>query len=117
MRGVMNGKEWSSKQVKAIKLYAQGKTGVEVSEAIGVIPGTLSRWRRNPQFIEAIIDEAKMALKADIPTLYRSAVKNAEKGSAAHLRIIIEHLDNLEKAKKNTGSITFTWEADEPDQD
>lgn len=117
MRGTLNGNNWSTEQIHAIELFADGKNCKEVAEEVGVIPGTISRWRRNPQFIEAIIDAAKIRLRGELPELYSVAVSKAKAGSHPHLRIILDHLDNLEKSRRSTGELTFTWDIDEHDQD
>ena len=99
------------KQLQAIDLYAIGMKGTDIAEQVGVIPGTLSRWRQDPEFMEAINNKAKACLKDSLPAIYQTLISKAKSGSYPHARLILDHLDNLQKniAETSDQTLTFTW--------
>lgn len=103
--------KFTKKHLEAIELFAQGKKGTEVSDEIDVIPGTLSRWKQDPEFVQAIYLRAKDLLKDALPEIYKALVVKATAGSYPHARLILDHLDNLEKnaLQSTEQSLTFTW--------
>jgi cob(I)alamin adenosyltransferase len=114
-RGACVGNNWTNQQLKAIELFATGHYKCsEVAKMAGVCNETISKWRSNYQFIEAIIKRSREELKAALPDLYQIGLKEAKNGSSAHLRILLEHIEKLEElGKKTPGRITFTWTEDE----
>ena len=115
LRGVTVGNNFSPKQLEAIELFATGEhTCSAIAAKIEVTPGTISSWRKNPQFIDAIIDAARGILKEAIPSLYKLGLKSALDGDLGYFKTIIEHIDKLEehRALKSSRTITFTWEKD-----
>jgi len=111
--GVLTGNDFSPRQLEAIELFATGKYNCTmVAEKVGVSKETISKWRRNDQFKEAIYTSAKVALRDIVPEIYKVAAQEALKGKFQHIKIILDHLDNLEKSAKtdSMSSITFTWD-------
>ena len=111
--GVEVGKEFSPQQLLAIELFATGKYNcTQVASQVQVSTVTISTWRRNQQFMEAIYNSAKLALRDIVPQIYKVASEEALKGKFQHIKIILDHLDNLDKNTKsdNTSSISFTWD-------
>jgi transposase len=115
MKGTTVGDNFSPDQIEAIELMADGMLCEDVAQRLNVQPCTISRWRRNNQFMEAIVSRAREKLRDKLPTMYRVAANRAEEGSHAHLKIILDHLDNLETlASRNQDyNITFTWKPDD----
>lgn len=111
-RGVTAGNDWSEPQAKAIEMLADGALCKDVAEAVNVNVSTISKWKRNPQFIDAVVSAAKDNLRAELPSMYKAAANKAKAGNHNHLRIILDHLDRLEEMSKQSSekSITFKWE-------
>ncbi len=113
--GALVGNDFSPRQLEAIELFATGKYNcTQVAEEIGVSAQTISKWRRNGQFMDAIYTSAKLALRDIVPQIYKVAADEALKGKFQHIKIILDHLDNLDanSNKDDMNSITFTWETD-----
>lgn len=113
--GTLIGDNFDEKQLLAIDLLAQGYNNTETAEEIKVSVSTISRWKNNSAFLNAIVNKARELLKLELPAIYRSASKNAIKGSAQHTKILLDHLDNLEKQAVDLSgkTITFTWDIKE----
>lgn len=112
------GNNFSLQQLQSIELFATGEYNCgQVAEQVGVTPQTISTWRRNYQYMDAIYQKAKEHLKSQLPEIYKAATKKAKDGSHQHIKIILDHLENLEKmTTKNTqGSFTFTWDIENAD--
>jgi hypothetical protein len=103
------------KQLQAIEFYAQGRKGTEIATELGLCPETLSRWRQDPKFIEAIFNRSRELLKDALPEIYKVLVEKAIAGSYAHAKLILEHLDNVEKnmIQSKEQTISFTWKLDD----
>ena len=111
--GVLVGDNFSPRQLEAIELFAAGTHNcTQVAEHLGVSKQCISKWRRNECFMQAIHDRARAVLRSVLPEIYAAAIKEAKKGNSQHIKIILDHLDNLEKnlKDKQSNSITFTWE-------
>jgi hypothetical protein len=114
--GTEVGTNFSPKQLKAIILFATGKYNcTQVAEQVGVSIQTISTWRRNPNFMDEIYKSAKLALRDILPEIYKVATEEALKGKFQHIKIILDHIDNMEAntKKDNMSSITFTWDNSE----
>jgi len=103
--------KFNFKHIKAIELFALGLKCNEVAKEVDVIPGTISRWRQDPEFMEAINNKAKELLKDALPSIYQTLISKAKSGSYPHARLILDHLDNLQKniAETSDQTLTFTW--------
>ena len=113
--GVLVGKEFSPKQLKAIALFATGEYNCTVvASMVNVSTVTISKWRRNTQFMDAIYTEAKRGLRNMLPELYKVVVQEALSGKSQHLRIILDHVDNLEKQANNSNinGLTISWKSE-----
>jgi len=109
--GVLVGNNFSPKQLKAIELFAEGTHNcLEVSAELKVSNSTVSKWRRNHQFMDAIYDRAKEILREAIPSIYKITKEKAIAGNYQHIKIILEHIDNIDSQRKECNTITFTWE-------
>ena len=109
--GALVGNKFSVRQVKAIGLFAAGTHNcTQVAEEVEVSQATISKWRRNDQFMDAIFDEAKRQLRADLPNIYKVTKDFALKGNYQHIKIILEHLDSLDTHRRDSGTVTFSWD-------
>jgi len=107
------GNTFSPKQLEAIEMFATGEYNcTQVAEIIEVASQTISTWRKNYQFMDAIYKRAKELLKDALPEIYKSTKKKAIEGNPAHIKIILDHIEYLEKvvSEKNQASFTFTWD-------
>jgi hypothetical protein len=107
------GNNFSPQQLEAIELFAIGELNCgEVAQQLGITPQTISTWRKNEQFMDAIYFRTRKLLRDALPEIYKAARNKAKAGNAPHIRILLEHLDNIEKtiSQKNQSSITFTWD-------
>jgi hypothetical protein len=105
------GDQFDEKQLIAIEAFATGSSCTDVATLVGVDVCTISRWRANPCFVRAIVDKAKDDLRLELPEIYKITAKNAKSGSSQHIKIILDHLDNLERlhVDKQQKTISFTW--------
>lgn len=110
-------KPWSRKQLKAIELLAETTElqQKEIACEVGVSETTFRKWKRNPEFIQAVITRSRELVKEALPDIYKSLSNNAKKGEPQHIKIVLDHLEKLEqmREKANEGSITFTWRTPE----
>ena len=113
--GTYVGDNFDKKQLLAIELLADGLKTAETAEQVKVSNSTICRWRKNPSFMNAIVEKAREKLKLELPSIYKAATKNAVKGSPQHIKILIDHIDNLEKKAVDMSekNITFTWDIKE----
>lgn len=109
------GNNFDDKQLLAIDCLAEGMNCTETAEKVGVSLSTVSRWRTNPSFLQAVVDKAREVLKGYLPEIYQAAARNAITGSAQHIKIILDHIDNLEKKVIDSSAkqIVFTWDLNE----
>lgn len=114
--GTHVGNNFDEKQIIAIDLLAQGYNCTKTAELIGMSLSAVTRWRQNPQFLQAVVDKARDYLRAELPGLYKTASSKAVLGSDRHLKIILDHLDNIDKraSEDSSKNITFTWNFNEP---
>ena len=103
---------WNTKQLEAIELLAKGgENNSKVAEAVGVCANTITNWKNNPNFMDAVIDRSRELLKGRLTNIYDALAKKAEEGSYQHIKILLEHLDNLDKHRAlcSASTITFMW--------
>lgn len=111
------GNKFSEKQLLAIELLATGDySHQDAATKVGVCPETISNWKKNYQFIDAIIQSSRELLKSELPTLYNRGMAFAKEGSVGHFNTILDHITKLEASKANTGqTISFSWEVEDED--
>lgn len=112
-RGTTMGSDFSPTQIEAIELFAIGElTCAQVADQLNVSPTTITNWRRNRFFMESVSSRAREILKDSLPNIYSASIKKAKTGDSKHTKILLDHLDNIERTKieKNHAQITFTWD-------
>jgi hypothetical protein len=98
------------KQLKTIELLAIGEmTNVQIAAAVPVNVNTISKWKREPAFMEAVVLRSRELLKENLPEIYLSLTKKSKQGNDRHIKIFLDHIEKLEAAKSTQTSITFTW--------
>jgi len=108
----MKANAFHAKQVWAIDLLAHGHMTIEkIAYEIDVHKDTIMRWRRMPEFNEAVIVRAREVLKDRLPAVYEALLSEAEQGHHQHIKILLDHLDKLEERQAQTdmSTVTFTW--------
>lgn len=112
MRAEPAGDRWTRKQMLAIEYLAAGDETIEdIAEEIGVTRSTIWRWRKNPLFTEAVLVRAREMVKEELPQVYSALRRNARGGDARHIKILLDHVNEIEDRDRgySSGSITFTW--------
>jgi hypothetical protein len=96
---------------QAIELLAQGDKPPEVAVALGITEEALRDWRRKPAFTNAVLARSRQLLKLAMPFLYARMMEQAEAGHAGAQRLILTHLETLEKmeAEKTSEEWKVTW--------
>ncbi len=119
VKGTVIDNNFSPTQLEAIELFAQGILNCsQIAEQLNVSPSTLTNWRRNQYFMEAVVSRSRELLRHALPEIYKVAIDKSVKGDHKHIKILLDHLDNIDKTKieKNHASITFVWDMnDNPD--
>ena len=108
----MAGKDFTDKQLMAIDLLAQGVMQKDIEEQVGVSHTAIWTWKKNPQFMDAVLETARVKLKGQLPDIYTKLAAEALAGNHRHIKILLDHLESLsvDRSKYADTSITFTWE-------
>lgn len=68
-------------QIRAIGLLTAGMSARAAAEAVGVVPGTLTQWKRNPHYraaLEAATVDLAESVRARVPPLVDAAISALE---------------------------------------
>lgn len=104
-------------QLKCIEYMALGSwTQVAIASELEINPMTITRWKKDPKFMHAVVMKSRANLKEDLPAVYNSLSSSSKDGSAQHIKILLDHLESLEKAHSNQASVTFVWKQDDSEQ-
>jgi len=104
--------KWNIKQLKAIEFLAGGgMTLTEIHKKVPVNHDTLWEWRKNPQFIEAILSRSREILREALPRVYKTLADRAARGDPRHIKALLDHMEHLERSGEQYrgGSITVLW--------
>ena len=112
----MGTKDFTDKQLTAIDMLAQGILQKDIQEKLDISHSTIWAWKKDPQFMDAICEQARIKIKDALPTVYETLANKAKEGDYHHIKILLDHLEKLseERSKYAGRSITFTWENDSP---
>ena len=84
---------------QAIELFATNPN-IEVREVarlIGVIPGTISNWRRDPTFAQKIFDRFNVELEARLPNMLLALEREGLAGNVNAIKLMLEYTNKLQK--------------------
>jgi len=70
---------------------------VDVAETVGVHEDTITKWRKDPLFIEAIYDRYMVQFGAELPSVLNAMVREACAGNVQAGRLVLEHSGKLVK--------------------
>lgn len=108
-------RDFTPEQEKAIELLARGGLRLkDIAEEVGCSEKTLYTWRKLPEFMEQVVVRSREIIKEELPDIYQTLTDKCKDGSHHHIKILLDHLADLEqmRAKANQGQITFTWDID-----
>jgi hypothetical protein len=106
-----------AKQAQAIELLALGGyTCEKVAQIVGVHINTISNWRKDPMFMDAVIEQAKRNLYARLPTVLDRLADEAEQGHHQHIQLFLRYLERMEDRASavDERTITFSWRTSAP---
>jgi hypothetical protein len=109
----LNKGTWNTEQQIAIDLLAKGGFSYEeIAQSAKVSTHRVFNWRKDPSFMNAVIERAREILKEELPDIYHCLVSKAKEGDPRHIEIVLKHLEKLEemKTKYAQNSVTFTWD-------
>lgn len=86
--------------IKFMALPQRDKTQGEWAEANGVNQNTLSEWKGQPWYKEALVQEVEKYLGDDLSDIYKSLRKKAKSGDIAAINLYLKQY-NILKADKN----------------
>ena len=84
---------------QAIDLFATNPS-IEVREVarlIGVIPGTISNWKRDPNFAQKIFDRFNVELEARLPNMLLALEREGLAGNVNAIKLMLEYTNKLQK--------------------
>ena len=96
-------KKSNTLQTLAIEYFAlkPSCTCKEVSEKLNIPLRTLSAWRANPDFGEAVYKRAMVEFGLELPAVIKSAFREGKNGNVQAQRLILEHFGKLTKNNVN----------------
>jgi len=103
---------FTPRKTKAVEMLSLGvHTYKEIAAECNITQVTLRRWRKDPEFAKAVLEESRNKLKDKLPSIYNVLSDNALSGSHQHIKLILDHIEKLEELKtvSEQGSISFTW--------
>ena len=83
-------------------------SAAELSDKLSIPTRTLTRWRSNPDFGEAVYKRAMVEFGLELPAVLKAAVKEAKAGNVQAQRLVLEHSGKL--VKNNVNVIVSPWE-------
>jgi len=83
--------QFSEKQLIAIALLSQpNKAGFsfeEIAEQAGISVRQLHRWRKNPEFRQAVVEQSLENVKEALPNVLKAHQKQAERGNVKAIEL------------------------------
>jgi hypothetical protein len=102
----------SSKKLQAIELMAASTiNNVEVMRQLNIPQRTFYKWKKEKEFMDALLARSRELLKESLPNVYNKLTELSVGGSHQHMKILLDHLEKLEEwaSRADQGNITFTW--------
>lgn len=84
-------KQFTEKQIMAIGILSQpnraGMEFEEIADTVGISVRQLHRWRKKPEFKQAIIEQSLSNVKEVIPNVLKAHTKQAESGNVKAIEL------------------------------
>ena len=92
------------KKAQAIELLALSPDVKlkDIAEKLEIAPETLSRWKRDPQFVDAIYDRYMVEFGSELPHVLKAMIREAKSGNVQAGRLVLEHSGKLVKNVNHT---------------
>ena len=83
----------------AVELFASqpNMTVSEIAIQVGVTPKTMSNWRQDPKFIDAIYERYMELFGAELPAVLNAMIREGKSGNVQAARLVLEHSGKLVK--------------------
>ena len=83
----------------AVELFAtQPEMGVsEVALQVGVTPKTMSNWRQDPKFMDAVYERYMVEFGGELPAVLNAMIREGKSGNVQAARLVLEHSGKLVK--------------------
>ena len=102
--------QFSEKQLIAIALLSQpNKAGFsfeEIAEQSGISVRQLHRWRKNPEFKQAIVEQSLENVKEVLPNVLKAHQKQAERGNVKAIELFYKLFGLLVEKQEIEQSVT-----------
>ena len=102
--------QFSEKQITAIGVLAQpNKAGMdfdEVAEFCGIGVRQLHRWRKKPEFKQAIVEQSLNNVKDEIPNVLSAHRRQAEKGNVKAIELFYKLFGLLVERQEIESTVT-----------
>lgn len=102
--------QFSEKQITAIAFLSLpnhgGLTFEEVAEQSGISLRQLHRWRKQPEFKQAIVEQALNNVKDSLPEVLQAHEKQAKSGNVNAIKLFYELLGLLVTKQEITQEVT-----------
>ncbi len=105
-----NAKKWSAKQLKFQEWLATPRyervppTQQLLAQELGVNHTTLSRWKAQDGFMDAVIALSETLLQNDLPEIYGALAREAKQGSFQHIKLALELTGRYVERQEVTGA-------------
>lgn len=88
-------------QIKFLEAYISSEEGniTAISKEAGVDRSMVYRWRKNPAYIDWFNEQVAIAMRADLPDIYK-AIKRRAKRSHPDSKLYLERFDKDYSEKK-----------------
>ena len=112
---------FTANQIKAIEWLATSKydrsppTQALLADSLGVRPETITRWKREQEFNEAVTARARELLGDDLPEIYGALRREANAGSFQHIKLALELAGEYQEHTSSDIKIVVEYENDNAD--
>ena len=86
-------------KIAAIELFATNPfiSIKKVAKTLDISPNTIKRWRKDPNFIDAIYDRYMSEFGLQLPSVLNAMIREAQAGNVQAGRLVLEHSGKLVK--------------------
>lgn len=83
-----------------------------LAKKLGINDRTITRWKQEPELLEAINKRARELLSSDLPEIYGALRREAVKGSYQHIKLSLEMTGEYTEKLELSGGISVTYTND-----